>query len=80
MNLHGRKSITIFMIIAAIIITFGSITPLTGAEVFAKSSAYQSGYNHGVSDASGMNNSGPKYILNLEKVFSFILQNLIMGM
>ncbi len=51
MNLHGRKSITIFMIIAAIIITFGSITPLTGAEVFAKSSAYQSGYNHGVSDA-----------------------------
>ena len=52
MNLYGRNSITIFMIIAAIIITFGSITPLTGAEVFAKSSAYQSGYDHGVSDAS----------------------------
>ncbi|MGA9843027.1 MAG: hypothetical protein WBQ25_11995 [Nitrososphaeraceae archaeon] len=71
MNLYGRKSITIFMIIAAVIITFGSITPLTGAEVFAKSSAYQSGYDHGVSGASGMNNSGPTRKYHLVKAITF---------
>ena len=41
-------------LVVAIFITFGFITSLTGAEVFAKSSAYKSGYNYGVSDASGM--------------------------
>ncbi|MGA9841655.1 MAG: hypothetical protein WBQ25_05020 [Nitrososphaeraceae archaeon] len=59
------------ILVAAIFITFGSITPLTGAEVFAKSSAYQSGYNHGVSDASGMHSLGPRYILQPGKGFQF---------
>ncbi|MGA9840778.1 MAG: hypothetical protein WBP64_16715 [Nitrososphaeraceae archaeon] len=78
MNLLGRNSITIFMIIAAIIITFGT-TPLIKSDlVFAASSGggYQSGYDHGVEDA---NNNSHWYILEPGKGFQFHTPEFIRG-
>ena len=77
MNLLGRNSITIFMIIAAIIITFGT-TPLIKSDLVFAASVWKSGYDHGVSDASALLIRQSGIFYNQERVFNFIHQNLIL--
>lgn len=69
-------SLSQIIITAIVITTTMTITPLIGADVLAKGSGYQSGYDHGVSDA---NSQGHWYITQPGKGFQFHTSEFVHG-